>query len=104
MDNVRPMEHLLPTPGESVADFRDRVAQRQADAAAHRQRELAEQTSEAHTPAARIKIWERLHQITMPRNPAHQVLQVIAASTHLTLEEVRAEQRQRAMPAIKLEP
>ena len=83
--------------------FRERLAQREAEAVEIRRRELAEQTSDAHTPAARIRIWERLHQVALPRNPTHRVLRVIAANTGLTLEEVRAEQRQRTVPAAKLQ-
>jgi hypothetical protein len=99
MDTGKQTDYLAPKPGESIADFRDRLAQRQAEAVEVRRRELAEQTSDAHTAAARIRIWERLHQVALPRNPSHRVLRVIAASTGLTLEEVRAEQRQRTTPA-----
>jgi hypothetical protein len=104
MDNAKQMEYLAPKPGESVADFRDRLVQRQAEAVELRRRELAEQTSDAHTPAARIKIWERLHQVALPRNPTHRVLRIIAANTGLTLEEVRAEQQERKTPAAKPGP
>jgi hypothetical protein len=104
MDNAKQTEYFAPKPGETIADFRDRLAQRQAEANELRRRELAEQTSDAHTPAARIRIWERLHQVALPRNPTHRVLRVIAANTGLTLEEVRAEQRQRTTPAAKLGP
>jgi hypothetical protein len=104
MDIGKQMDYVAPKPGESIADFRDRLAQRQAEAIELRRRELAEQASDAHTPAARIRIWERLHQMALPRNPTHRVLGVIAAHTGLTLEEVRAEQRQRTMPAVKPEP
>jgi hypothetical protein len=104
MDNSQQADYIAPKPGESITDFRDRIAQRQAEAVELRRRELAEQTCDSHTPAARIKIWERLHQVALPRNPTHQVLRVIAASTGLTLEEVHAEQRQRTTPAAKLDP
>jgi len=102
MDTDKQNEYLAPKPGESIADFRDRLAQRQAEATELRRRELAEQTSDAHTAAARIRIWERLHQVALPRNPTHRVLRVIAAHTGLTLEDVRAEQLQRTTPAAPL--
>lgn len=98
MDSDKQTDYA-PKPGDANADFRDRLAQRQAEALELRRRELAEQASDAHTPAARIRIWERLHQVALPQNPAHRVLPVIAAQTGLTLEEVRAEQRQRAASA-----
>jgi len=97
-------DYVAPKPGESIADYRARIVQRQAEAIEQRQRELAEQTSDANTPAARIRIWEKLHQLVMPRNPTHRVLKVIAAGTRLSVEEVRAEQRQRSMPPTRPEP
>ncbi len=98
METGKLSDHVAPKPGENVADFRARIAQDQAEAIEKRQRELAEQTSDANTPSARIRIWERLHQIALPRNPAHRVLSVIAANTGLSIEQVRAEQRQRTLP------
>jgi ferric-dicitrate binding protein FerR (iron transport regulator) len=94
------MQHDRPMPvaGETVADYRIRVAQHQAEMAARRHQELLEQASPEHAPALRIRIWERLHQVTLPRNPAHRLLDVIAADTGLSVEEVREEQRQRLAP------
>ena len=95
METGKPIDSLAPRPGESVADPRARIAQRQAEAVERRQRERAEQTSDANLPGARIRIWEQLHQISLPRSPTHKVLRVIAADTALSLEDVRAEQRLR---------
>ncbi len=81
--------------GESRDEFRTRVAQRQAEALERRSIDLAAQTATVHPPPERIRIWERLHQISLPRDPAHRLLQVIAADTALTLEQVQEEQRQR---------
>jgi hypothetical protein len=104
METGKQSDHVAPKLGESVTDYRVRIAQHQAEALEQRRRELAEQASDANTPAARIRIWERLHQIALPRNPAHRVLHVIAANTGLSLEEVLAEQRQRTMPPSRPEP
>jgi len=90
-----PMEYVAPRAGESTADFRSRIAQHQAEAVEARRRSIAEQTSDAHPAAARIKIWEKLHDVVLPRNPNHRVLRVVASHTGLTLDEVRAEQRLR---------
>lgn len=89
-----------PTPvvGETVADYRARVAEHQAERARRRQHELLEQTSIQNTPAMRIRVWERLHQVALPRNPAHRLLEVIAADTDLSLDQVREEQRARLVP------
>jgi hypothetical protein len=82
--------------GESADDFRARAAHQQALAAERREHELAEQTSLANSPADRIRIWERLHEITLPISPSHRLLGIIAANTGLTLEQVHDEQLQRA--------
>jgi hypothetical protein len=94
---------IAPSPGESTGDYRARIAERQAEALEQRQRDLAEQASDINTPAARIRIWERLHQIALPRDPSHGVLAVVAANTGLSVEEVRVEQRQRTLSASKPE-
>jgi hypothetical protein len=91
------LEHM-PFAGEPNADFRARIARRQAEAAEVRQRELVEQASTINSPDLRIRIWERLHEITMPRDTAHRLLGVIAAQTGLTMAQVQQEQRNRANP------
>jgi len=84
--------------GETVEDFRARAAHQQAVAAERREHELAEQASAANSPEARIKIWERLHEITLPRNPSHRLVGIIAANTGLTVEQVLDEQQHRVAP------
>lgn len=88
----------MPIVGETVGDYRARVAEHQAERARRRQQELLEQTSIQNTPSMRIRVWERLHQVALPRNPAHRLLEVIAADTDLSLEQVREEQRTRLLP------
>jgi hypothetical protein len=82
--------------GESSEDHRKRLAQLQAEALERRQQELGEQRSPLNTPADRIRIRERLHQLQLPRNPSHRMVSVIAAHTNLSPEDVRTEQRLRA--------
>jgi hypothetical protein len=97
------IEHL-PLAGEPNADYRARIARRQAEAAEIRQRELIEQTSTINPPDLRIRIWERLHEITMPRDASHRLLSVIAAQTGLTMAEVQAELHNRAHPSSAAAP
>jgi hypothetical protein len=89
---------LAMIPGELNADYRARLALEQLHAEERRRTELAELTATANTPAARIRVWERTHGLSLPRDAAHPVLTSVAAVTHLTLEQVRAEQRRRLMP------
>jgi hypothetical protein len=89
-----------PPTGEPNADFRARIARQQAEAAEIRQRELIEQASASNPPDLRIRIWERLHRVTMPRDASHRLLRVIAEQTGLTVAEVRTEQQNRAHPVV----
>jgi hypothetical protein len=86
---------MAPLLGESNAAYRERIALLEAEALERRQQELGEQRSPSKTPADRIRIWERRHQLPLPRSPDHHLVAVIAANTGLTLDDVRAEQRLR---------
>ena len=74
----------------------ERLAREEYERSKKRRQELAEQRSELNPPEVRIRTWERIHQLRMPSDPAHPILDVIAINTRLTLEEVREEQRMRA--------
>ena len=78
---------------------RARLAHEHAEMQERRQAELAEQVSIRNMPSERIRIWERLHGLPLPRNPTHNLLSVIAAATDLQLEQVQEEQRMRRAAA-----
>jgi hypothetical protein len=82
-------------PGELVNPA-ERLAREEFERSEKRRQELAEQRSDLNPPEIRIRTWERIHQLRMPSDPSHPILDVIAVSTRLTLEEVREEQRTRA--------
>jgi len=44
---------------------------------------------------ARVRLWERIHGIRLPRSDRHPVLRVVARATGLTLLEVQAVQLER---------
>ena len=90
---------LAMIPGELNADYRARLAMEQVHADDRRRAELSEMTAVANTPDARIRAWERTHGLSLPRSAEHPVLSSVAAVTHLTLEQVHAEQRRRLKPA-----
>jgi hypothetical protein len=102
MDQDKPTGRFAPGPvsyaGETNADYRSRIALHQAEMLERRQQELQDQISPLNTPSARIRIWERLHQLTLPKDPAHRIIESIATATGLTAEDVRAEQRLRLVP------
>ena len=93
------MNTLSPlNPGELASDYRVRLAVERAEADERRRLELLELASTANAPDARIRAWERTHGLTLPRAASHPVLSSVAAATHLTIEQVREEQRRRLMP------
>jgi hypothetical protein len=87
----------VPPPGDdSMMDFRARLVHQQAEAAERRRLDLAEQSSRLKTAEERIRIWERIHEVTLPRDTAHNLVEIIAANTGLTEADVRDEQQRRA--------
>jgi hypothetical protein len=93
------LKTVLPLiPGEQNSDYRVRLAEEQAAADERRRIGLQELSATANAPAARIRAWERAHGLTLPRDESHPVLTSVAAATHLTLEQVRDEQRRRLTP------
>lgn len=85
--------------GESVADLRNRLAREHEEMQQRRLEALARQVDVVNTPSERIRIWEQLHGLSLPRNPAHKLLRVIASATGLELEQVREVQRLRLSAA-----
>lgn len=86
----------VPPLGESEADYRERLARDRLSAQERWEQALREQTSPESDAAERIRIWERRHQVDLPRSPGHRLIAVIAAGTGLTAREVLAEQSARA--------
>ena len=86
----------MPRTGDLVTSAAERLAHEEFERAEKRRHELAEQRSDLNPPDVRIRTWERIHELRMPSDPAHPILDVIALSTGLTLEEVQGEQRKRA--------
>lgn len=86
-----------PAAGEDpMMDFRARLVHQQAEAAERRRMDLAEQSSRLKSAEDRIRIWERIHEVTLPRDSEHRLVHIIAANTGLTDAEVRDEQQRRA--------
>ena len=85
-----------PVVGESALEYRDRAARAREEALERRQQQIDQQCSPLNSPSERIRIWEQLHQLDLPRTPGHRLLGVIATDTGLSLDELRAEQVARA--------
>ncbi|HEY0686516.1 MAG TPA: hypothetical protein VGD45_29525 [Steroidobacter sp.] len=80
----------------STADRRAAVLREQQERATERQERLASQRSPLHSPQERIRIWEHLHSLSLPRSPNHSLVRVIAAETDISVPEIHQEQRRRA--------
>ena len=87
------------TTGNSQRECRERAAEVKAEQDAKRGLAIEEQSSTRHSAGDRIRLWETLHGVRMPRQKRHAILAVIAADTRLTLEQVTDEQQQRYQAA-----
>jgi hypothetical protein len=85
-----------PAGDDPMMDFRARLIHQQAEAAERRRLDLAEQSSRLKTAEERIRIWERIHEVNLPRDPAHRLVDIIATNTGLTDADVHEEQQRRA--------
>jgi hypothetical protein len=83
-------------PEDPMMDFRARLVHQQAEAAERRRLDLAEQSSRLKTAEERIRIWERIHEVTLPKDPAHRLVDIIASNTGLMSSDVHEEQQRRA--------
>ncbi len=78
-----------------IVDHRARLERIRLEAVERRERALLDQCAPDSTPAMRVQVWEKLHQLSLPRDPAHAILQQVADQTALELAEVLEVQRQR---------
>jgi len=58
-----------------------------------RQLQLEELSSDLNSAEQRVRTWEKVHGLSLPRNPEHPILDLIAIKTRLTLQEVLDVQR-----------
>ncbi len=85
---------------DPLLDHRARIERAQLEAAERRTQALIDQRAPDSPPEARVRAWEKLHQVRLPTDPGHAVLLVVAQQTGMALAEVREVQRQRTRPAI----
>lgn len=81
---------------EPRSDYRLELEKRRLEAEKQRQQALHEQCSVQNSPDARVRTWEHLHQLRLPKDPAHLILAQIARDTALGMEQLLEVQRQRA--------
>jgi hypothetical protein len=81
-----------------IRDHRARMELARLEARQRREQDAKAQRSPDNSPADRVAIWERVHQVRMPSDPAHQILLLIAQQTDLGINEILQIQRGRASP------
>src|SRR5476649_2867664 len=72
------------SPEDPMMDFRARLIHQQAEAAERRRLDLADQSSRLKTAEERIRIWERVHEVILPKDSTHRLVEIIATNTGLT--------------------
>ena len=90
---------IPPHSADLIKTAAERLAHGEYARAEKRRQDLAEQRSAVNPPDVRIRTWEKVHQLRLPADPTHPILDVIAVGTRLTLAEVLQEQRNRAARA-----
>ena len=84
-------------PGAGQADSRAKALRAAEERAQERVRQLHLLSSPLYSPEERIRLWEKLHMLALPRASTHPLLSLIASVTALTLEQVQDEQRRRRL-------
>lgn len=79
----------------TAAERRAAVQVERERKAAERKHEIEQLASYVRTPAERIEAWERIFQLKLPRSMEHPLIEVIAAGTGLTVDEIDSELRRR---------
>lgn len=80
---------------EMAFDPRLLAERRRLEQQERRNQAICDQRALDRTPDSRVRVWERLHQLRLPRDPAHAILAQVAAATGLSLAEIQEVQRLR---------
>jgi hypothetical protein len=82
---------------ELAAERKENYTLQQAALQADKNRNLARQRAFETPPATRIALWESRHGLSLPRDPDHPLIRVIAEATDLDVAQVLAEHERRAL-------
>jgi hypothetical protein len=84
-----------------LAERRAHIEHQNQERAAERQQQIALQSSPLSGPEERIRLWEKLHALDLPRSAQHKLLGVIAEQTNLSIQEVLDAQQRRVAPVVR---
>lgn len=86
----------VPAAGLDANERRAAALRAEQDRAEQRHAKIEAQASPFATPQERIRLWEELHGLALPRSKDHKLVGVIASNTALTPREVNEEQARRS--------
>jgi hypothetical protein len=78
-----------------IKDWRAAVERENEARAEERRTRIEALTSPLIAIEERIRLWEALHELRLPRDPRHGLLSVIARDTALAVDQLHAEQQRR---------
>jgi len=96
MNSRRLVDSDINSPLMNPSERRAAILREVHDEALERQERLASQTSPLASPEERIRVWERLHALSLPKDSAHKLVRIIATQTDVSIAQVQDEQRRRA--------
>ena len=89
--------HAISDPG-TLADRREQFEHEEQQRIDERKQQVALLSSPLSSADERIRLWEKLHALALPRSPTHKLLPIIAQQTAIDLAEVLEVQQQRFAP------
>lgn len=92
---LNPPIHTANLVGLDVGDRRAAIQRAEEERAELRRSKIEAQAAPSTTPEERIRVWEDLHGLRLPRNADHKLIRVIARDTALTVRQVNEEQVRR---------
>lgn len=102
MSERKSYHDAISDPG-TLADRRAQFEHEQQQRLAERQQQVALLSSPLSSADERIRLWERLHALALPRSPTHKLLRIIAQRTAIDLAQVLEVQQRRFAP-VSLNP
>lgn len=84
------------TLGLDAEDRRAAAARAEQERLEVRRSKIDALTSPVATPEERIRSWEALYGLRLPRSADHRLVRVIAQNTALSVQQIHDEQRRRA--------
>ena len=81
---------------DKFGDHQARITQEREQREQQRALDRQQQRSPLMSAQERIQLWEKLHQLSLPRADDHALVQVVARATGLEPADIQEEQRRRA--------